>query len=152
MDDKELLANALYTIKESGEMEWALKEWNKKAAADKTWANCKTYFSTEYANRRKHAAIETRQTSFGRANQATEQPQADEELEMAAVTHEIIQQLCSQDAKDLKEVVQQQKQMLETNQKMMTQLMQSVLQIKTGQAQPAPAPGGGGERKSRYAD
>ena len=29
-DEKELLSNALYTIKESGQLEWALKEWDKK--------------------------------------------------------------------------------------------------------------------------
>ena len=30
VDDKELLTNVLYTIKESGEMEWALKKGNKR--------------------------------------------------------------------------------------------------------------------------
>ncbi len=49
-DETELLANALYSIKESGEMEYALQEWDKKAKTDQTWANAKTYFSKEYTN------------------------------------------------------------------------------------------------------
>ena len=51
-DEIELLANALYSIKQSGEMEYALQEWDKKAKADRTWEKAKTYFSKEYANRK----------------------------------------------------------------------------------------------------
>ena len=53
-------------------MEHALRKWDKKAQADKTWKKCKSYFSKEYADRCKHAAIETKQTPFGHANQALE--------------------------------------------------------------------------------
>ena len=35
-DDKELISSALYQIKQSGEMEHALKKWDNKDAADKT--------------------------------------------------------------------------------------------------------------------
>ena len=70
VDDKELLRNALYTIKASGQMEWVLKEWDKKADTDKTWKNFKYYFSKEYANHRKHKLVEAKQAGF--ANQTKE--------------------------------------------------------------------------------
>ena len=155
MDEKELLSNALYTIKESGEMEHALRTWDKKDEADKTWKECKSYFSKEYANRRKHSSIEAKQTPFGRANQAKEEPQEDNELELAAVTHEIVQQLRAQDSNHLKEIVQQQKSMLEANQKMMTQLMQAVMNTKNTQPLTQPSngnaqPSSGSEKRTRW--
>lgn len=73
-------------------MEWALKEWNKRKDTDKRWAKCKTYFSTEYVNCRNHAAIKAKQIPFSRAsNQAQEEPQEqeDNDIDMAAVTHQI---------------------------------------------------------------
>ena len=63
-----ILSNLLFQIKQSGEMEWALKEWNKKPKADRTWKNAKTHFSKEYANCRKHAKIEAKQAGYGSAN------------------------------------------------------------------------------------
>ena len=36
-DEVELLSNALFSIKTSGKMEYALQEWDKKAKADQTW-------------------------------------------------------------------------------------------------------------------
>ena len=62
---------------------------------------------------------------------------------MAVVTHEIVQQLRAQDSKELKEIVQQQKQMLEANQKIMNQFMQAVLTQKD--TQPSQKTGGGGK-------
>ena len=50
-DKTELLRNALYTIKESREMEQALKDWDKEDTANKTWSKAKDYFSEEFANR-----------------------------------------------------------------------------------------------------
>lgn len=149
-DDKELLSNALYTIKESGEMEHALRKWDEKSEADKTWKNCKSYFSKEYANRRKHSSIEAKQTPFGRANQAKEEQQEENDLEIAAVTHEIVQQLRAQDSNQLKEIVKQQKDMLEANQKLMTQLMQAVMNSKGTQPSQNTQPSGGGGRKARW--
>ena len=101
-------------------MEWALKEWDKKADAEKTWKSCKEYFSKEYANRRKHELVEAKQAGF--ANQTTEEGT----VELAEIANEIVQQLRSHEATDLKEIITQQKQMLESNQKMITQLMQNV--------------------------
>ena len=69
-DKNELLSNALYAIKESGEMEHALREWDNKKKEDRTWKNAKRYFSQECANDQKHKSIEAKQAGFGSANQA----------------------------------------------------------------------------------
>ena len=150
-DEVELLANALFSIKQSGEMEYALQEWDKKAKADQTWEKAKTYFSKEYANCRKHKTIEAKQTGFGSANQIRE-----EEI-IQEVTKELLQQVKSSESNELQEIIDQQKKMLEANQKLMQQLMQSCMQAgnnnagnrntNTGGGNP-----GGGERRSMYAD
>ena len=151
-DETELLANALYSIKESGEMEYALQEWDKKAKTDQTWANAKTYFSKEYANRRKHKSIEAKQAGFGSANQIGE-----EEI-LQEVTKELLQQVKSSESNELREIIDQQKKMLEANQKLMNQLMQSCMQVGNNNGgnrntnNGGGNGGGGGERKSMYAD
>ena len=148
-DEKELLSNALYTIRESGEMEWALKEWEKKATEDKTWKNCKSYFSKEYADRRKHELVKAKQAGF--ANQANEHDsQEGGECDLAELTNEIVQQLRGRESNELKEIITQQKQMLEANQKLMTQLMQNVLTLKTGTSQFNNQTGGGANSKPKY--
>ena len=76
-------------------MEHALKKWDDKDAADKTWKNAKNYFSKEYAKRRKHATTEAKQAGFGHANQAKEQTDNELNRKVAEITNEIIQQLKS---------------------------------------------------------
>ena len=150
-DEVELLANALYSIKQSGEMEHALQEWDKKAKADQTWEKAKTYFSKEYANRRKHKTIEAKQAGYGSANQIGEEEIIEE------VTKELLQQVKSSESNELREIIDQQKKMLEANQKLMQQLMQSCMQAgnnNSGNRNTNTEGGnqGGGERKSMYAD
>ena len=147
----ELLANALFSIKQSGEMEYALQEWDKKAKADQTWEKAKTYFSKEYANRRKHKTIEAKQAGYGSANQIGEEEIIEE------VTKELLQQVKSSESNELREIIDQQKKMLEANQKLMQQLMQSCMQAgnnNSGNRNTNTEGGnqGGGERKSMYAD
>ena len=84
-----ILSDVLFQIKQSGKMEWALKEWNKKPESDRTWKNAKTYFSKEYANGHKHAKIEARQVGYSSVSQAKEQREAETEQEIAALTNEI---------------------------------------------------------------
>lgn len=141
-DEVELLANALYSIKQSGEMEYALQEWDKKSRADRTWATAKTYFSKEYANRRKHKTIEAKQAGFGSANQTI-----DEEDVIEEVTKEILQQVKSAESNELREIIDQQKKMLEANQKLMQQLMQNCMQAGNTNGN-----SNSSERKSMYAD
>ena len=40
---------ALFQLKATGEFDPAVQEWEAKPAADKTWANIKTFISAEYA-------------------------------------------------------------------------------------------------------
>ena len=150
-DEVELLANALFSIKQSGEMEYALQEWDKKAKADQTWEKAKTYFSKEYANRRKHKTIEAKQAGYGSANQIGEEELIEE------VTKELLQQAKSSESNELREIIDQQKKMIEANQKLMQQLMQSCMQAgnnNSGNRNTNTEGGnqGGGERKSMYAD
>ena len=44
---------ALYYLKASGEFDAAVREWENNVAADKTWANIKTFIATEYARENK---------------------------------------------------------------------------------------------------
>ena len=150
-DEVELLANALFSIKQSGEMEYALQEWDKKAKADQTWEKAKTYFSKEYANRRKHKTIEAKQAGYGSANQIGEEELIEE------VTKELLQQAKSSESNELREIIDQQKKMIEANQKLMQQLMQSCMQAGNNNADnrntnTEGGNQGGGERKSMYAD
>ena len=66
-DKTELLHQALYTFKESGELEQALVNWIALDEADHTWDKCKEHFTKEYADRRKHAALDAKQAGFGTA-------------------------------------------------------------------------------------
>jgi hypothetical protein len=44
---------ALFYLKATGELDAAVREWEAKPAANKTWANIKTFISTEYAKENK---------------------------------------------------------------------------------------------------
>ncbi len=58
-------------------MEQALVDWDVKIKANKTWKKAKAYFTKEYANQNKHAAIKAKQDGFGNssANQIREEEQ-----------------------------------------------------------------------------
>jgi hypothetical protein len=53
-DLKEQTNMALYFLKNSGKFDMAVREWESKSTAQKTWANIKTFISTEYSNANKH--------------------------------------------------------------------------------------------------
>ena len=68
---------ALYYFKASGEFDAAVREWENKAAADKTWVNIKTFIATEYARENKQNKLTAKQF---KANLIEEQAEATEEL------------------------------------------------------------------------
>ena len=68
---------ALYYFKASGEFDAAVREWENKAAADKTWINIKTFIATEYARENKQNKLTAKQF---RANLIEDQAEATEEL------------------------------------------------------------------------
>jgi hypothetical protein len=68
---------ALFYLKASGEYDAAIREWEAKPAADKTWANIKIFISTEYAKENKQNKLTVKQF---KANQMEEQAEATEEL------------------------------------------------------------------------
>jgi hypothetical protein len=68
---------ALYYFKASGEFDAAVREWENKAAADKTWVNIKTFIATEYAREKKQNKLTAKQF---KANLIEEQAKAMEEL------------------------------------------------------------------------
>jgi hypothetical protein len=45
---------ALYFLKSSGKFDAAVREWETKLTAQTTWANIKTFISTEYSKANKH--------------------------------------------------------------------------------------------------
>jgi hypothetical protein len=68
---------ALFYLKASEEYNAAVREWEAKLAADKTWANIKIFISTEYANKNKQNKLTVKQFN---ANLMDEQAEATEEL------------------------------------------------------------------------
>ncbi len=68
---------ALYYFKASGEFNAAVREWENKAAADKTWVKIKTFIATEYAGENKQNKLTAKQF---KANLIEEQAKATEEL------------------------------------------------------------------------
>ena len=73
---------ALFYLKATGEFDAAVREWEAKPAANKTWANIKTFISAEYAKENKQNRLTTKQF---KANAIEEQAEATEEL-IAALT------------------------------------------------------------------
>jgi len=68
---------ALYFFKSSGEFDAAVREWENKPTADKTWNNIKTFISAEYAKENKQNKLTAKQF---KANMIEEQAAATEEL------------------------------------------------------------------------
>ncbi len=73
---------ALYYLKAAGKFDAAVHEWEAKPAANKTWANIKTFISEEYAKKNKQNKHTARRF---KANVIQEQAEATEEL-IAALT------------------------------------------------------------------
>jgi len=80
---------ALYYLKATGEFDAAVREWENKPAADKTWQNIKTFISTEYARENKQNKLTAK--NF-KANMIQEQAEATEEL-IAALTEKHTEQM-----------------------------------------------------------
>jgi hypothetical protein len=68
---------ALFYFKVTGEFDAAVREWEVKPAADKTWINIKNFISTEYAKKNKQNKLTAKQF---KANSIEEQAEATEEL------------------------------------------------------------------------
>ena len=68
---------ALFYLKATGEFDVAVREWEAKPAADKTWDNIKRFISTEYAKENKQSKLTARQF---KANAIEEQAETTEEL------------------------------------------------------------------------
>jgi hypothetical protein len=68
---------ALYYLKNTGEFDAAVREWEAKPIAKQTWANIKTFMATEYAKENKQNKLSAKQF---KANAIKEQAEATEEL------------------------------------------------------------------------
>ena len=82
MDLNERHDMALYFLKASGKFDAAVREWEQKAAAKKTWANIKMFIAFEYAKENKQNKLTAKKFS---TNNINEQAKAMEEL-IAAIT------------------------------------------------------------------
>ena len=80
---------ALFYLKATGEFDAAVREWEAKPAADKTWANIKSFISTEYAKENKQNKLTARQF---KVNALEEQAEATEEI-IHALTERHTQQM-----------------------------------------------------------
>ncbi len=68
---------ALYYFKTSGEFNAAVREWENKSAADKTWTNINKFISAEYVRKNKQNKLTRKQF---KANLMEEQAEVMEEL------------------------------------------------------------------------
>jgi hypothetical protein len=68
---------ALFYLKTTGEFNAAVREWEAKPEADKTWANIKSFISMEYAKENKQNKLTACQF---KANATDEQVEATKEL------------------------------------------------------------------------
>ena len=84
---------ALYYFKASGEFDAAVREWENKAAADKTWVNIKSFISKEYARENKQNKLTAKQF---KANVIEEQ---------AAVTEELIATLTENHTRQMENLI-----------------------------------------------
>jgi hypothetical protein len=82
LDLNECRNMALYFLKVSVEFDAAVREWEQKPAAQKTWANIKTFISLEYAKENKQNKLTAKKF---RANNIDKQAKTTEEL-IAALT------------------------------------------------------------------
>ena len=80
---------ALFYLKATGEFDAAVREWENKPTADKTWQNIKTFISTEYARENKQTNLTAKNFT---ANMIQEQAEATEEL-IAALTEKHTEQM-----------------------------------------------------------
>lgn len=76
-DLKERTDMALYYLKSTGEYDAAVREWEAKPVANRTWANIKIFMSAEYAKENKQNKQTAKQM---KANAIEEQAEATEEL------------------------------------------------------------------------
>ena len=68
---------ALFYLKATGEFDAAVREWEAKPTANKTWVNIKTFISAEYAKENKQNKLTAKQF---KANAIDKQAEATEEL------------------------------------------------------------------------
>ena len=68
---------ALFHLKATGEFDAAVREWEAKPAADKTWANIKTFITAEYAKENKQTKLSAKHF---KANAIQEQAEITEEI------------------------------------------------------------------------
>ena len=68
---------ALYYLKASGEFDAAVRKWEQKPSASKTWTNIKSFIATEQARENKQNKLTAKQY---KANAMEEQAEATEEL------------------------------------------------------------------------
>ena len=68
---------ALFQLKATGEFDPAVREWEAKPVAQRTWANIKTFISSEYAKENKQNKLSAKHF---KANAIQEQAEATEEL------------------------------------------------------------------------
>ncbi len=107
-------------------MEQALVDWDAKSEADQTWKKVKAYFTKEYANQNKYATIESKQASFVNlsANHIREEEQ---QIEYQALAAKTLAQIQVSQTSSIQKMMEQQHAMLESNQKLMIQMMQTML-------------------------
>ena len=95
------LAIALTSFKSSGEYDAALREWDQRTAADKTFKDFRKIIVDEFTKHERRNKSTAKSVKFGIANQATEEARLREAEQADAATYAIAEALQSAQQKQL---------------------------------------------------
>ncbi len=118
--------NALKAFKDAGEYDAAVREWEAKPEAEKTWDNVKKMITSEYSKYQRQHSTSAKSLGYGLANALED---------FAAMTEEVVAALTEEHSKDMKAQMQR----MEALAKAMTELVAGV----KGQLPTAPNTAGG---------
>ncbi len=89
--------NALKAFKDAGEYDPAVREWEAKPEAEKTWDNVKKMITSEYSKYQRQHATTAKSLGYGAANAMEE---------YAALTEEVVAAITEEHAKEMKTQMQ----------------------------------------------
>ena len=105
--------SVLKAFKDTGDYDAAVREWEAKAEADKTWTNVKTMITSEYSKYQRQHSTTAKSLGYGSANALED---------YAAITEEVVAALTEDHARDMKAQMQR----MEALAKAMTEVMANV--------------------------
>jgi hypothetical protein len=143
---KERLAVALTSFKSAGEYDAALREWDQKSAADKTFKNFRKIIVDEFTKHERRNKSTAKSVKFGIANQAAEEARLKEAEDADAAAYAIAEALHTAQQKQYEAMQAAQNKQNENMMEMFKMMMQS---MGTNAPLPTPTPPNPNNRQRR---